>query len=52
LPVQLTEASERRAKVIDRISELQCWRFCYGGSPQYAAQQLWKFVELRIKGAA
>jgi hypothetical protein len=47
LPVQLTEASERRARIIDRVSELRCWRFRYGGSPQFAALRLREFVELR-----
>jgi hypothetical protein len=50
LPEQLTEATERRATIIDRVSALQCWRFRYGGSPQYAALRLREFVESRIKG--
>lgn len=52
LPAQLTEASERRARIIDRVSELQCWRFRYGGSPQFAAQRLREFVELRLAEVA
>jgi hypothetical protein len=47
LPTQLAVASERRARIIDSVSELQCWRFRYGGSPQFAAIRLREFVELR-----
>ncbi len=47
LPMQLMEARERRARIIDRVSELQCWRFRYGGSLQFAALRLREFVELR-----
>jgi hypothetical protein len=49
LPVQLTEAAEKRAKIIDCVSKLQCWQFQYGGSPQFAAELLREFVDWRMK---
>jgi hypothetical protein len=52
LPEQLIEAIERRARIIDRISGLQCWRFRHSGSPQDAALRLREFVELQIRGVA
>jgi hypothetical protein len=52
LPEQLIEAIERRARIISRISELQCWRFRHSGSPQDAALRLREFVELQIRGVA
>jgi adenylate kinase family enzyme len=49
LPGQLKEATVRRVKIIDHISELQCWRFRYGGRPQYAVHRLREFVESRMR---
>jgi hypothetical protein len=47
LPVQLSQAARRREETIDWVSSLPCWRFRYGGTPQYAAKQLWEFVANR-----
>jgi hypothetical protein len=44
LPEQLSEATEMREKTIEGVSLLPCWRFRYGGTPQFAAKQLWEFV--------
>jgi hypothetical protein len=44
LPVQLSEAAKMREQIIERVSQLPCWRFCYGGTPQFAAKQLREFV--------
>jgi hypothetical protein len=47
LPVQLSQAAARREETIDCVSSLPCWRFRYGGTPQFAANQLWEFVAHR-----
>ncbi len=47
LPVQLREASALREQTIERVAELPCWRFRYGGTPQFAALELLKFVATR-----
>jgi hypothetical protein len=47
LPVQLSQAAERREQTIERVSLLPCWRFRYGGTPQFAAKHLWEFVANR-----
>ncbi len=47
LPVQLAEAAERRRQIIESISNLPCWRFRYGGTPQFATEQVRKFVAER-----
>jgi hypothetical protein len=47
LPVQLSEAAETRERTIAGISRLPCWRFRYGGTPQFAAKQLREFVANR-----
>ena len=44
LPAQLCEAAALREQTIERVARLPCWRFRYGGTPQFAAQQLLKFV--------
>jgi energy-coupling factor transporter ATP-binding protein EcfA2 len=44
LPKQLIEAAEKRDRTIDRISRLPCWRFRYGGTPQYACKELLGFI--------
>jgi hypothetical protein len=44
LPPQLCEAAAMREKTIESVSMLPCWRFQYGGTPQFAAKQLWEFV--------
>jgi hypothetical protein len=44
LPVQLYEAAAMRERTIENVSMLPCWRFQYGGSPQFAANELRKFV--------
>ena len=47
LPVQLFQAAAMREETIDCVSSLPCWRFRYGGTPQFAAKQLWEFVANR-----
>jgi hypothetical protein len=47
LPAQLSEAIARRRETIEKISQLPCWRFSYGGTPQFAAEQLHEFVANR-----
>jgi hypothetical protein len=47
LPVQLGEAAAMRERTIERIAALPCWRFRYGGTPQFAALQLREFVANR-----
>jgi hypothetical protein len=47
LPRQLHEAAKNREQTIDRVALLPCWRFQYGGRPQFAAQELWEFVQHR-----
>jgi hypothetical protein len=44
LPAQLVEAAEKRNQIIDCISNLPCWIFRYGGTPQFAAEELREFV--------
>jgi hypothetical protein len=44
LPVQLCEAAAMRERTIESVSLLPCWRFRYGGTPQFAAKELWEFV--------
>ncbi len=44
LPAQLKEVQERRSDVIDRISQMSCWRFRYGGSPALAAREIREFT--------
>jgi hypothetical protein len=44
LPVQLSEAALLRKRTIERVARLPCWRFRYGGTPQFAASQLLDFV--------
>jgi hypothetical protein len=51
LPVQLFEAAAMRKQTIESVSLLPCWRFQYGGTPQFAAKQLWEFVSNRRQEA-
>jgi hypothetical protein len=44
LPSQLPETESTRAKVIERIADVPCWTFCYGGTPQFAAREILSFV--------
>jgi hypothetical protein len=44
LPLQLSEAAAMRERTIERVSLLPCWRFRYGGTPQFAAKELREFV--------
>jgi hypothetical protein len=44
LPDQLAAAELTRKEVIRRISRLSCWRFRYGGTPEFAAQEIRKFL--------
>jgi hypothetical protein len=43
LPLQLLEAASMREETITSISLLPAWHFRYGGTPQFAAKELWKF---------
>jgi hypothetical protein len=47
LPVQLSEATEMRRRIIEKVSQLPCWHFRYGGTPQFATAQLREFVAHR-----
>jgi hypothetical protein len=44
LPPQLHEAVAMRAQTIEHVAALPSWRFRYGGTPQFAAKELRKFV--------
>jgi hypothetical protein len=44
LPRQLSVASVLREQTIESLSRLPCWRFLYGGTPQFAAKWLREFV--------
>jgi hypothetical protein len=44
LPPQLSEADAMRERTIESVSLLPCWRFRYGGTPQFAARELREFV--------
>jgi hypothetical protein len=44
LPPQLHEAVAMRAQTIEQVAKLPSWRFRYGGTPQFAAKELRKFV--------
>jgi hypothetical protein len=44
LPSQLFEAVAMRAQTIEQVASLPSWRFRYGGTPQFAAQELREFV--------
>jgi hypothetical protein len=47
LPKQLFEASALREQTIESVASLPCWRFQYGGTPVFAAEQLREFVANR-----
>ncbi len=47
LTMQLSEAAAMRERTIENVARLPCWRFRYGGTPQFAAQQLREFVVTR-----
>lgn len=44
LPSQLFKAVAMRAQTIEQVAMLPSWRFQYGGTPQFAAQELREFV--------
>jgi hypothetical protein len=44
LPPQLSKAAEMREHIIEKVSQLPSWRFRYGGTPQFATEQLREFV--------
>lgn len=52
LPSQLTAASQSRTEILERMGCLPCWRFSYGGTPQFAAQELRSFVRHQEGGVA
>jgi len=47
LPLQLNEAVAMREQTIESVALLPCWRFQYGGTPQFAAKELREFVVYR-----
>jgi hypothetical protein len=47
LPPQLSEAVAMRERTIESVSALPCWRFRYGGTPQFATKELREFVVTR-----
>jgi hypothetical protein len=47
LPPQLYEATAMREQTIESVALLPSWHFRYGGTPQFAANELWKFVVQR-----
>jgi len=51
LPAQLHEATAMRDQTIESVSLLPCWRFRYGGTPQFAARELREFVVNRQQKA-
>jgi len=44
LPERLSLASDTRQSIIESISRLPCWNFRYGGTPQFATEQLYQFI--------
>jgi hypothetical protein len=44
LPTELRAAALRRQQLIERVACLPSWRLRYGGTPQFAAQELSRFV--------
>jgi hypothetical protein len=44
LPPQLREAVTMREQTIEQVARLPSWRFRYGGTPQFAATELRRFV--------
>jgi len=44
LPAELKPLERRRSALMDHVSQLPCWRFSYGGTPQYAAIVLKHFM--------
>lgn len=44
LPHQLADTARTRAEIIEQIAHLDCWTFRYGGTPQFAAQEILSFV--------
>jgi hypothetical protein len=44
LPRQLHEAVAMREQTIEQVAKLPSWRFRYGGTPQFAAKELRRFV--------
>jgi hypothetical protein len=51
LPAELQEAAEMREQTIESMSQLPCWRFQYGGTPRFAAEELREFVANRRREA-
>ena len=47
LPSQLSETESTRGEIIERIADLPCWTFSYGGTPQFAAREILSFVSCR-----
>lgn len=44
LPPELDDIICARAEVIEELSQLSCWHFCYSGTPEIAVQGLRKFL--------
>lgn len=47
LPAEIWNLERQRGLLLDRIAQLPCWRFTYGGTPQFATQVLSEFVRQR-----
>ena len=45
LPECLPDARRNRSRIIDRVANLDCWRFTYSGSPHEAANAIRYFLE-------
>ena len=45
LPTELEEAAEKRRRIIDAVTDRDCWRFRYAGRPREGAAWLRRFFE-------
>jgi len=45
LPPELEDAVEKRRRIIDKVTDRDCWRFQYAGSPRDGAALLRRFFE-------
>lgn len=52
LPPQLATAALKREGLMMRLSELPCWKFRYGGTPQFAAQELRRLFAIAVGATA
>jgi hypothetical protein len=49
LPKELSAAEHNRTEIISRIALLPSWRLRYGGTPQFAAQELSNFFSSHVE---